>query len=88
MRKKKSNNWVNRITGYVYGIYLFQCHKTFQGFLWTKILVFEKFFHLSISAFVLYSIFGVCVIIFLGFLCDSIYKKVYKTLQKTIPILQ
>ena len=86
--KPTSIRWVNRIAGYSYGIYLFQCHKTFQGILWKEILQFEKYFNASVPAYVLYSVFGVGVIIVLGFLLEWIYKKTFLLLQKMIPILR
>lgn len=73
-----TNNWINLLGTYTYGIYLFQCHKTFQTILWKKILVFEKFFFDSTAAFILYSIYGVMVILILGIIMDWGFKLVFQ----------
>ena len=78
---------LNRLAGYTYGIYLFQCHKMFQVILWKEIFQFELYFSESVIPYVLYCILGVSLIIIMGFLTEWLYKKLYSCLQKAIPLL-
>lgn len=85
--KPTSRPIVNHLAGCTYGIYLFQCHKTFQGMLWRKILRFEQYYTMPTISYIAYCIFGVCIIMSLGIALEYLFKWSYVQIQKAIPVL-
>ena len=82
------NRRINRIAAYAFGVYLFQCHKSFQKILWPRLLAFRKYFHASTPVFALYCAFGVAVICLMGAAFEWLYKQAYRPISKAIPFLR
>ena len=75
----RHNVMVNYFAGYVYGVYLFQCHNYVQTIIWKGkfgIFQYQSWYGQSALKFAIYSVISVCIIVMLGAIFEMLYKKI------------
>ena len=75
-KENQYNKWINRVSGYSFGMYLFQTHMVFRPYIWEKMFRFST---VSESSYLYAHEALLCVLVILGFtmITEEIRKKLF-----------